>query len=269
MNKAPVSYNYIEDYLNKIRSKGGFFFTYHELIQAFGVTPEAIDQALHRLKSRNFIAQVKKGYYVILTPVYSAQGMLPPNLFIDDLMKSLGKQYYIGLLSAAALYGASHQQPLEYFVVTERPSIRSIKKGKLVINFLIKKEWPVNSIMKNKSEAGYINVSSPELTALDLFYYSNVISSNRAFTILQELQEEMKPTDLGKIAFDYPQTSAIQRLGYILEKKLNKVKLAAPLYKAISARKSYYVPLSPAKNKKGATDSRWKIIINTEMEGDL
>jgi hypothetical protein len=29
--------------------------------------------------------------------------MLPPYLFIDDLMKSLDKPYYVGLLSAAAL----------------------------------------------------------------------------------------------------------------------------------------------------------------------
>jgi hypothetical protein len=43
--------------------------------------------------------------------------MLPINLFIDDMMKSLNKRYYVGLISAAALHGAAHQKPMEYYVI--------------------------------------------------------------------------------------------------------------------------------------------------------
>jgi hypothetical protein len=39
--------------------------------------------------------------------------MLPVYLFADDLMKSLKKNYYLGLYSAAAIHGAGHQQPME------------------------------------------------------------------------------------------------------------------------------------------------------------
>jgi len=42
------------------------------------------------------------------------------------LMRSLNKPYYIGLLSAATLHGASRQQPMEYFVGTGQPTIRKI-----------------------------------------------------------------------------------------------------------------------------------------------
>lgn len=91
MKNQQKSYNYIEDYLSKIRAKGRYAFTYQELIDAFKVTPETLDQRLYHLKARKLIALVKKGFYVILPPEYTSQGVLPAGLFIDDLMKSLNK----------------------------------------------------------------------------------------------------------------------------------------------------------------------------------
>ncbi|HCC52499.1 MAG TPA: hypothetical protein DEQ30_10945, partial [Porphyromonadaceae bacterium] len=48
---------------------------------------------------------------------------------------------------------------------------------------------------------------------------------NQITTILQELSEEMKPSILLKIAKQFPNTAAIQRLGYILETEINEEKL--------------------------------------------
>ena len=39
-------------------------------------------------------------------------------LWIDDLMRFHHVPYYVGLLSAAALHGAAHQQPQEFQVVS-------------------------------------------------------------------------------------------------------------------------------------------------------
>jgi len=262
-------YNYIEEYLNKIRAAGGFTFTYSELLGTFNVTKEAIDLSLQRLKARNSIAQIKKGFYVILTPEYAQKGMIPSALFVDDLMKSLNKKYYVGLLSAAALHGASHQQPLEYFVITQAPAIRDINASNMRVRFFVKKDWHPQSVVQIKSDSGYMNVSSPELTALDLFFYSHYISTNRAYTVLQELQEAMKPSKLKSTALLFPQTASIQRLGYILEQIQGCDKLADSLKKVLNTRKSYYIPLSSGKLKKGSVNTRWKIIINTELDGDL
>ena len=43
----------------------------------------------------------------------------------QDIILSLRK---MGLLSAAAMYGAAHQQPMGYTVVTENPAPRNIEK---------------------------------------------------------------------------------------------------------------------------------------------
>lgn len=269
MQNKVASYNYLEEFLSKLRSKGRYSFTYKEVLDSFKISEQALDQNLYRLKSKNAIAAIRKGFYVIIPPEYSSRGMLPAHLFIDDLMHSINKEYYVALLSAAALHGAAHQQPMEYFVVTESPAIRRIKNNKIVINFLVKKKWFSNDVVKKNTDAGYINVSSPELTALDLLYYSAKISINRAFTVLQELHEEMNVNNLLKAAKQYPQTAAIQRLGYLLDRELKMEKLAAPLLKVLVDRKCYFSPLVASKVKKGASDIKWKIIVNSIVEGDL
>ncbi|MCX6252261.1 MAG: type IV toxin-antitoxin system AbiEi family antitoxin [Bacteroidetes bacterium] len=269
MKNEAVSYNYLEDFLIKIRSKGRYSFTYKEALNSFKISEQALDQNLYRLKSKNAIAAIRKGFFVIIPPEYSSRGMLPAYLFIDDLMHSLNKEYYIALLSAAALHGAAHQQPMEYFVVISTPAVHSIKNNKIVINFLVKKRWSANDVVKKNTDAGYINVSSPELTALDLLYYNAKIGINRAFTVLQELSEEMNSARLFKVVKQYPQTAAIQRLGYLLDRELNMEKLSVPLLKVLEGRKCYFIPLVAQGLKKGETDKKWKIIVNSRVEGDL
>ena len=120
MLSAPVIYNYLDDFLTEVRSQGRFAFALDEVKLKFQLSDKALNQSLYRLKAKKSIAQIRKGFYAILSPEYSKQGMVPPLLFIDDLMKTLGKRYYVGLISAAALHGAAHQQPMEYFVITEK-----------------------------------------------------------------------------------------------------------------------------------------------------
>ena len=199
MKNDVVSYNYLEAFLVKIRSRGRYSFTYKEVLDSFNISEKALDQNLYRLKSKNSIAAIRKGFYVIIPPEFASRGILPINLFIDDLMNSINKDYYIALLSAAALHGATHQQPMEYFVVTESPALRSIRNDKIAINFLVKKQWFPGDIVKKNTDAGYVNVSSPELTALDLLFYNSMIGINRAFTVLQELNVAMNANSLEKL----------------------------------------------------------------------
>ena len=267
MNSSQLSYNYLEKYLTEVRSQGRYAFTVGELKNNFNVSGQALQQNLFRLKRKKEIAFIRQGFYVVIPPEYSKLGMLPPYLFIDDLMKSLDKPYYVGLLSAAALHGAAHQQPTGYTVITQIPPPRSIEKLKII--FFSKQEFLQDGIIRKNTPAGYINVSSPELTALDFFNYIHKFGINRITTILQELSEEMKPSRLQKIAVQYPITAALQRLGYILEKETTSEKLSDTLWKTLNKRVFFPVPLSPQKGKKGKIDSRWKVIINMEIESDL
>lgn len=266
---SPKQYNYLEYFIKKVRSTGRYAFNLSEIKEKFELSDKALNQALYRLKVKNEIAQIRRGFYVIITPEYSKLGMLPALLFIDDLMSALNKKYYVGLFSAAALYGASHQQPMEFFVITENPAPRSVKNQKLKLNFLVKGKWADDDIQKKKTDAGYINVSSPSLTALDLLYYTNHVGINQTVTILKELMNDIKPTELVKTAKRYPQITAIQKLGYLLERELNNPKLAEALFKVLFNKNFFQVLLVGHKNKQGTMDEKWKVIINTKIESDL
>ena len=128
-----------DQFFFELQSQGRYAFTFEELRNRFKSSEKTLLQGLYRYKTKKQIAQIRKGFYVIILPNYSNQGMLPPYLFIDDLMKSLSKPYYVALLSAAALYGAAHQQPMEYFLIAETPAPRSISNKKLKVSFFFKK----------------------------------------------------------------------------------------------------------------------------------
>ncbi|HMT76001.1 MAG TPA: type IV toxin-antitoxin system AbiEi family antitoxin [Chitinophagaceae bacterium] len=240
-----------------------------EVKEKFKISDKAINQSLYRLKTKKQIAQIRKGFYAIISPEYSNQGMVPAALFIDDLMQSLNKKYYVGLLSAAALHGAAHQQPMEFFVITEKPALRKINNRKLKLSFYVKKNWDAEDIIKKKTDAGNINVSTPELTALDLLYYTDSIGISNIVTILKELSTEIKAGELINTAKRYPQTAAIQRLGYLLDIELGNEKLSAALLKALKERKTFPVSLASQKSKDGKIDDKWKVMRNINIESDI
>jgi predicted transcriptional regulator of viral defense system len=268
MSERKIPYNYLEDYLLTVRSKGRFTVTQTELAQKFDISTKALHQNLFRLKSKNQIAQIRQGFYAIIPPEYSHQGMLPVYLFVDDLMKSLHKSYYLGLFSAAALHGAGHQQPMESQIIIENPALRDIKNDKLSVRFFIRHKWNADDIIEKKTDAGYIKVSSPELTALDLVSYSPKIGGiNRLLPILEDLIEVMKPSKLYKTAKQYNQVTIIQRLGFLLDCVIGSAELSTPLKKLLNENTYNTVPLSIAhKSKEGEINTDWKIIINTDLQ---
>jgi predicted transcriptional regulator of viral defense system len=134
---------------------------------------------------------------------------------------------------------------------------------------LVKKEWNKEDIKQMKTDAGYINVSSPERTALDLLYYVDKLGMNRVITILKELIEVIKPSILAKTAKNYSQMATIQRLGYLLEYELEAYKLSQAIFEIIADKKGKNILLMPGKNKIGVANSKWRIINNIKIENDL
>ncbi len=256
----------LESFINALRAKGRYSFSREEAKENLELSEKALNQTLFRYSTKGKIAKVRSGFYTIIPPEYSQRGMLPANLFIDDLMKSLGRDYYVAFFSAAAYYGAAHQQPMTFYVITQKPALRNLKSDKLSLNFYVKKEWSPDDIIQKKSDAGYIKVSSPELTALDLMTYD--FSLGRVFTVLEELVEEMKPDKLLIAAERFP-TATIQRLGYLLDKELNQQHLVKPLKELTKNKSLSKILLMKDEEGSGEMDKDWKVIVNIDIESDL
>lgn len=262
--------NYLLTWIEKQQSWGRYVFSLEQVRKDFPELSEAaIILALNRLSKKNRIVSVYKGFYLSVPPEYAARGVQPPLNFIDELMTFVGKPYYVGLLSAAALHGAAHQQPQEFFVVTTTKQYTTRKKN-IKINYFTKNKIPGTLLEKRKTETGYVNISSPELTAADLVYYHNRAGGlNRVSAVINELSEEIKTEKINAVFIRELSTPTIQRLGFIFEKQINRADLAQKLFDVFmeSNRKFYWQPLKAGGDRKGfSTDQRWKIIINTEIE---
>jgi len=269
MNKTKP-YEYLSRYVDQLRSRGRYTFTAKEVQSEFSLSDQAYLKVIQRLLDKKRITRLRQNFYLILPPEYAARQTLPLGFFVDELMKFLDRDYYVGLLTAAMFHGAAHQQPQTQFIVTKPPYLRPIKNRHQSIIFCLKKEWGQEDVSQQKTDAGYINISNPALTALDLVFYSDRIGGyNRAATVLAELALELNPDELKETADRFAQTTTLQRLGYLLEFVLNEEELSDALYKVLSSRNVYPVELNPkAESENQQAPNRWKVIPNIEVEPD-
>jgi len=264
----------IKDWIDDQQKRGRITFSYQEVVEKFpSITEQGVKNALNRLVKKSEIVPVLKGFYAIIPIGYALRRMIPPELYIDYLMKYLNRQYYISLLNAAVFYGAAHQQPQIFSVITSYPPLRdTTKKGSRTVFIATRKIIPQIWLKPFRTEYGDIQVSKPELTAADLITFQKEIGGlNRACTVLYELAESVNFEQLDKAFFDYVPTATIQRLGYLLENELEQSNLAEILF-AKSQKyncKFQKIPLKYSKPTEDCeTNAKWKIIINETIEID-
>lgn len=263
----------IREWILDLPKKGKITFSLDEVNTHFPhITENNKRVSLWRLVEAGKIQSVWRGFYIIIPVEYELKGSVPPTVYIDQLMTYLNRRYYIGLLNAAAFYGASHQQPQELTVITDKGNYRDKHKNGVKINFVAKKAIPQVYIQQKVTKTGYINISSPELTAMDLIFYQHEIGGlSRTSTVLEELAEELDFKRVSDDFFSFFPSTTVQRLGYILDEVLGYKEIAKVLYKkgrqaGLSFRKS----LLKAENdtEEAEYNKLWKLVINEEIEID-
>lgn len=248
-----------------LQARGRYCFTREEVSRAKGRSGVALEAALRRLKQRGRIASPRRGFYVIVPLEYREAGCPPASWFIGDLMRLLGQPYYVGLLSAAAIHGAAHQQPMVFQVITDRPT-RAARAGRVLIHFHASRALRATPVQEVQTETGNMRVATPEATAFDLVRFVRAAGhlSNVA-TVLRELAEKLRPAALAKLA-DLHATPAVQRLGYLLE-RLGERALANELAAALGGRRLRPVLLAPGQPRhRVAPDPRWVVVPNAAFE---
>ncbi|MHB8772653.1 MAG: type IV toxin-antitoxin system AbiEi family antitoxin domain-containing protein [Syntrophales bacterium] len=259
----------LPSWVDSRQEQGLYFFTREEAIQSLQFTEEAFKKAAARLAKKNRILRIRSGFFVIIPLEYRSSGILPAEWFIADLMAYLEQPYYVGLLSAAALHGAAHQQPQQFQVVTTAPQ-REVRKKGLAIRFLFKTNFKATPVTQIKVQTGHIFVSSPEATALDLIRYARSIGGlDRVMTVLQELGEAMDAAKLSDAIKADGSLVCGQRLGWLMEKS-GYAALVKELAGFIADKNPPVTRLDPSlPGADSEKDARWRLLINTDVEGDL
>jgi len=255
----------LKNYIVTLLGSGKNFFSKHDAIKELGLSQSQFKYQAYRLTQKKAIKRLASDFYMIIPAEYKNLGGLPPLSFIDPLMKYLGIEYYVGLLSAAALYGTTQQQPMAFQVIIEK-RIRDIKLKRGLVEFHTFSDCKSADKSFLMVPTGYIQVSSKEQTMLDLIrfykiagYLANVAS------VIKELAAQCDLTKLTKIV-GHEKTPVLQRLGYVLE-CTGFSKLAEIIYEELQRRTFKYVLLRPDFHKrKGTRVEAWKLIINDTLE---
>ena len=134
----------------------------------------------------------------------------------------------------------------------------------------IAKDIPEKFIRKHKAQSGYVNVASPELTAIDLIENEKHIGGlNRACTVLNELVDSIDFEKLDDEFFTLAPAPVYQRLGYILESVLEREELSNKFKSKMPFPTIRNIPFKIGKSIKDCEiDRKWKVIINQEIEID-
>jgi predicted transcriptional regulator of viral defense system len=260
----------VSDLLDDFQQHGLYGFDRSSVETALPVSTAAVGKALKRLAEKGRVKRIRKGFHAIVPVEYATQGIPPSDWYIDDLMHSLDQPYYIGLLSAAALHGAAHQQVQQLQIVVPKQE-RPLALPGLSIRFFQKRDFASTPLQSRKGHSGILSVSSPESTALDLVRYSRYIGGlDAVLTVLFELAESIDPEKLAAASALESEIAQIQRLGWLLD-HLGQITLAAALHATLPTSKPLpRAALDPGAPRTGhITGNRWRILENAQPEADL
>lgn len=261
----------IAEYIKILLSAEEYSFSVDELRSKLEKTETAIKRELDRLTEKGEIVNLRKGFYIIITPRYSKAQKLPIQLYCEKLFKFLGRNYYVGLFSAAKFHGASHQQIQRDYLITEKPKLNDILKNSIDIRFFTSSNWYNKNIQLKKSDAGIYKISSPALTIVDLIHHQTKLGGiNRIIITIEELVEEVTIVDLEELLNWYPYKSTLQRFGYVLQHLEINIDFQELIFNKLKSSNLFPVLLSPKSNEKpGAVNNKWKVDVNVNLEKDL
>lgn len=255
--------------VDALQASGRYTLTRDQAIDTLSCTDAALKKAVQRLVAKRRIAVPRRGFFVIVPIEYRQAGAPPPDWYIGDLMAFSDCRYYVGLLSAASLHGAAHQQPQEFQVVTGG-QLRPVEAGRGRIRFFQKRKMESTPVVDVKTETGLMRVSTPEATALDLLRYLNTVGQiGHVATVVAELAEKMNSERIIEaIKLDGSLPNA-QRLGYLLD-LTGARDMGTALANWVAERKPRYIALrSDQPSHHAPKDHRWRLRINEKIEVEV
>ena len=266
----------LSTHIASLLSAGRVVFTSTEAEKALGISRGAFLDAAERLQRRKHLLSPRHGFYVIVPPQYASWGAPPPTWYIDALMRHEGEPYYVGLLKAAELHGASHQAVMEFQIITGK-RLPKIHAGRNLIAFYFRKDMAVVAagIEDRKTDSGAMKLSCVELTMLDLLRYPQAAGGiDNIATILADLGSNIDADRLAALS-ETAERPVVQRLGHLLD-RLGHGEATTRMLEALSKRADFpwtELNRSAARDPDFAPtpserDPRWRVIVRRVPEVD-
>lgn len=260
-------------FVRKCQSKGKVTFFLDELCAATALTKIAAKSQLLRLEGMIVQVSPQRDFYVIVNAEQTPMGIPPIDWWLDEYFQYIDRPYYVALLSAAQIHGASHQSVQKTQVIVDRP-VKDIHVGRMTIEFFVKKDLLSAKTMEKFPAYARLLISTPEETGLDLIRYSSRIGGvARAVATIKDMLGQFSVEGLNAVLDSKIELSVIQRMGFILE-WLGKREYACVLLKFIKdiyPRKRLVLlePESDGRSMLGPARSlevKWSVINNADLK---
>lgn len=262
----------IQTWIEDLEAQGRLFLTRKEALSALDISDNAFHLQMKRLYSKKRVVCVGSGLYAIVPFQFRHQGCIPVHWLIDPYFQHLAKDYYVGLLSAASFYGATHQQPMIFQVMVDEHR-RRLRLPNLHVYFYGQRYMNEAHTSHIQVPTGRLRISTPAQTMVDLvrFYKAGGYMDNVA-CVIHSLADVVASKDLEKV-LPLSETSPLQRLGYILD-VLEREKLSSCVDRFLNRERhkarTFLKPDVDVKTGRFARDrlynQKWKLVINDSLD---
>jgi len=196
--------------------------------------------------------------WAIVPPEYLTVGAPPWTWVIDDIMRTLGAPYYLGLRTAAEFYGATHFPIQTLQVVTQR-RYRPFVLGRQTVRFLVKCEIAGTPIQDVAGPITTLRYSTPEATALDLVHFATAAGGMTMVTAaLAQMAGRCRTAGMRRALVAADDTPTAQRLGVLWE-HLGEERLARAVEAWLRPRELRRIRFDRSDVARRDMAPRWKV----------
>lgn len=257
---------YVSDFVDRVQQQRRYAFALRDLQTAVPVSRVALNAALRRLAVKGRLRRLtpQSDFFVIIPHEYSTMGAPPSAWFIDDYMRHIGVDYYVGLLTAAMWYGSSHFAVMTTQIVVPK-QLRPIAIGRERIRFYTKATTARTPVETLTFGLGGARVSTREATLLDLVRHHRGGMLNQAATILVDLAPQCRARAMSAALYAADDPPSAQRLGYLLD-RFGHQTLAGTVRRWLARHPHSVCLLEPGRPAQGPLRMPWDVIENGRVE---
>lgn len=257
--------------LDAAESRGKLNLRTADIAQALpGVSADALRQALHRQQRKGRIVRASRGsQHWVIIPLQDASAGAPPlESWLDAyLSKTLGLPYYVGLLSAAEVYGASPQAVMVTQVMVPKAR-RPMQVGRHRLVFLARSRAADMPTAWHETPQGRFKVSTPAITALELVARQQTAGGiSRVMEVLQGLLPDITKDGLSAALDALDEIPTAQRIAALFM-RVNHPDLADLVATWLGTKRTRRIPLSPEATDAGpcTLDARFKVRVPDTLQ---
>jgi len=247
-------------FIDHLLASGRVAFPLAALVKETGLSVTAARNQLLRLKDRVTRVSPRQQFFLIVSPEHRAVGAPPVAWWLHDYFQWLDEPYYLALQSAARSFG-SNPQALQVTQVMTKVPHRSLKIGRLRVQFFVKSALPQTPVQPLANAFAPLHVSTPEATIFDLIKYAMRIGGiGRAAETIGPMLPQVRPDELRRLLEIEGEVTTAQRLGFVLE-NLRDTRLAKVTQDWLP-EDLVFVPLVPGDSGDAPEIKRWRIFNN-------